>query len=249
MRASSSRTKTGVCAYCGRQGSISRDHVPPKALFGKPRPNDLITVPACEGCHSGTSKDDEYFRAILLSSELVGKHPEAQKAQEVLIRGLKRPEHGGLLKDLNERIGEVEVWSPEGYLYLGKRPAIEFDVNRIQRVIARVIRGLFFREKGYPVPGKYGVMAQLLPVVKNGLKETVRSTTFEPERVIACGAFRYFFQGTPEDSDTTMWVLHFYERLPAVGFTALPELVGSERMNRFQWQLSGDKGTPREEAS
>jgi 5-methylcytosine-specific restriction endonuclease McrA len=58
--------KIGECAYCGDVGIITRDHVPPKGIFPKPRPANLITVPACSKCHSQqTSRDDEYFRNTL----------------------------------------------------------------------------------------------------------------------------------------------------------------------------------------
>lgn len=84
----SSSAKKAVCAYCGEYGPTSRDHVPPKNLFPKPRTADLITVPACERCHSGSSKDDDYFRAALLTSELLEGDPGAERVINELMRSL-----------------------------------------------------------------------------------------------------------------------------------------------------------------
>jgi hypothetical protein len=39
--------------------------VPAQQLWDPPRPNDLITVPACGPCNNGTQQDDDYFRATL----------------------------------------------------------------------------------------------------------------------------------------------------------------------------------------
>jgi len=55
----------GRCAYCSETADLTRDHIPPKSLFRKPLPDDLITVPCCLTCNNGRSKDDEYFRLAL----------------------------------------------------------------------------------------------------------------------------------------------------------------------------------------
>lgn len=51
------------CVYCGRTTDPTRDHVPPRAVFPKPRPKNLVTVPACRPCNSSAAADDEYFAA------------------------------------------------------------------------------------------------------------------------------------------------------------------------------------------
>jgi hypothetical protein len=53
------------CAYCGAAADLTRDHVPPRVVFPKPRPKDLITVPACRPCNVSAGPDDEYFGAAL----------------------------------------------------------------------------------------------------------------------------------------------------------------------------------------
>jgi hypothetical protein len=52
------------CVFCGCRPATTRDHVPPKALFVRPRPK-LITVPACEVCNGEASEHEERFKVFL----------------------------------------------------------------------------------------------------------------------------------------------------------------------------------------
>lgn len=52
------------CYLCGNP-STTRDHIPPLGIFPKPRPDNLITVPACGNCNAKTTLDDEYFRTVV----------------------------------------------------------------------------------------------------------------------------------------------------------------------------------------
>ena len=60
------KKKFGQCTYCGRHRKLADDHIPPKSLFGKPRPPDLIKIPSCGPCNNQASKDDEYFKTVLV---------------------------------------------------------------------------------------------------------------------------------------------------------------------------------------
>jgi hypothetical protein len=222
MRASSSAKKS-VCAYCGEYCPTSRDHVPPKNLFPKPRTADLITVPACERCHSGSSKDDDYFRAALLTSELLEGHPGAERVIDELMRSLGKRKGRQFIRLLASSIEKVDAWSPQGSVYLGKKDAFRIDRPRITAVLRRIIRGLYFHEIGRPVPANYQVVAELQPQVDPRLREICASITFTLPKIIGEGAFEYFFQRVAGDSNSMLWVLHFYGRFPAVGFVLLPQ--------------------------
>lgn len=69
------RADAGACIYCGREGPLTLDHIPPRALFAEPRPADLITVPSCQPCNVGFSKDDEYLRLVLTLKHDSYPHP------------------------------------------------------------------------------------------------------------------------------------------------------------------------------
>lgn len=62
------------CVFCGKKTKTTKDHIPPKAIFPKPLPNKLITVPACKTCNGGSSNDDELFSFFLaLKAGMNGK--------------------------------------------------------------------------------------------------------------------------------------------------------------------------------
>jgi 5-methylcytosine-specific restriction endonuclease McrA len=63
--AKSTPALSGTCVYCGETKPLSADHVPPKNLFDRPYPANLLTVPACVDCNGAFSKDDEDFRIAL----------------------------------------------------------------------------------------------------------------------------------------------------------------------------------------
>jgi len=124
---------------------------------------------------------------------------------------------------LASSIEKVDVWSPQGSIYLGKKDAFRIDRQRITAVLNRIIRGLYFHEFDRPVPANYQVFAELQPHVDPRLREIVASISFAPPRIIGEGSFEYFFQRVDEDPDSTLWVLHFYGCFPAVGFVLLPQ--------------------------
>jgi hypothetical protein len=139
-----------MCAYCGSKDDLTTDHVPPKSLFPKPRPSNIITVPACRKCHFDTSEDDEYFRLMLLVREDVGEHPKAQANLDPIFRSLKRKEAEGLRKSFSQSISMVELHTTGG-LYIGDQPVYNVDMTRIPSVVERVVRGLYFAETCNPL--------------------------------------------------------------------------------------------------
>jgi hypothetical protein len=113
--------KTGECVYCGRVGAITDDHIPPRNLFAKPRPSNLIKVPSCRECHGENkqvSQDDEYFRLMLTLREDTADHPDVKKILPIVLKSLARPDKVGFAKSLLKNMKEVNVRTRSG-LYLG----------------------------------------------------------------------------------------------------------------------------------
>jgi hypothetical protein len=55
-----------ICVICSNAPATTREHVPAQQLFDRPLPGNLITVPSCEPCNSGSPRDDEFLRGFLL---------------------------------------------------------------------------------------------------------------------------------------------------------------------------------------
>ena len=138
-----SAKKQGVCVYCGFVGDITDDHIPPENLFSKPRPDNLIKVPSCERCNRGFSRDDEYFRLMLIMREDVGLHPEYERLWPTVYRSLKRPEAQGFKTALLENLALRDVQTPGG-LYVGRLPTYHVDLKRLDRVAAPSPPDCFF---------------------------------------------------------------------------------------------------------
>lgn len=111
-------------------------------MFPRPRPKQLITVPACRQCNNSSKLDDEYFRWFVAT---VG---DQTSSSDTLIHDSIVPrfrESPALLRRIMQGARFVDVASPGG-IWLGKRPAFEFDRPRIQAVIDKTVRGLYFHE-------------------------------------------------------------------------------------------------------
>ena len=130
--------------YCGAEAT-QRDHIPPRCLFKKPRP-DLITVPSCADCNQGASTDDEYLRLVLSMRHDTYEHPDASKAWTKALRSLRRPQARGLRKKTLDAVHTVNLQTESG-LYVGKAGAINVDLPRTERVVERTMVGLYYHHR------------------------------------------------------------------------------------------------------
>jgi hypothetical protein len=155
---SKSKKRNGQCVYCGQIGPITYDHVPPQNIFGSPKPSNLIKVPSCFKCNNDASKDDEYFRLTLSMRFDVSQNPIVQKIIPDIIRSLTMPIKDGFKRAIFTSIKEIYI--PSGNEYFHKnRFVIDVDLLRLNRVAIRIVKGLFYHEKGYFLPNNYYVWA------------------------------------------------------------------------------------------
>lgn len=77
------------CYFCGNP-DVSDEHVPPQCFFPDDRRNALISVRSCDEHNSNKSKDDEYFRGVFLSSNLVDGNPDVVSQRQAHQRALAR---------------------------------------------------------------------------------------------------------------------------------------------------------------
>jgi len=141
------RTKTAeTCAMCGGEPS-TKDHIPPQSLYPKPRqPNlQLHTVPACVGCNNGAAKDDEEFKMILGLST-----GEVQSDQDAILASLQATMAANGRLDRIIRSGKQLLTLDRGSFVPGP-VLVTFDGPSYARVVERMIRGLYWREKMRPL--------------------------------------------------------------------------------------------------
>ena len=208
-----------VCTYCPAPAG-TRDHVPPKALFPKPRPKDLVSVPACIACNAGYQLDDEYFAAtVALRAGVTKSHP-GRRLRDKLFRGLREPQSAKFLEMLASHIGPSDQLAPhlnlpEGTIgYLAEAP-------RLRRVGARIIQALHYHETGTHLHPEYRARAVLLDEADDFVKATlVAPLRSAPAKELAAGAFAYVWRPLSSDSLTSTWLLDFYADFVIIGLTA-----------------------------
>jgi hypothetical protein len=206
--------KWGICTYCGETRWVEPDHVPPRNLFPKPYPANMWTVPACRNCNGGFSLDDEYFRIWLTIADRAKGQHSREKILPSVIRGLLRDENGRLRHSLYKSSAFLPRFAPSG-LYLGHRPAIDFDGSRIGRVVERVIKGLFFRVNGRCLSDDYVVhvshASQLGPVylARQEVRRLIDAVEAQPARKLA-DSFAFKYLQLPNGPNQTVWLLYFF---------------------------------------
>ena len=125
---------------------VSRDHLPPRNLFEKPLPSNLITCPICTACNLSTEKDDEALRVFVTS--YITRNAEAVKLwkNKVVPRTLRRNRIQSFLNPMRKSF-------KPGFIRIGSihLPVAKFKVDRrpIDRVLIRITRGFYSKRSPY----------------------------------------------------------------------------------------------------
>jgi hypothetical protein len=220
-------SRKGECVYCGEIKQLSDDHIPPKNLFAKPRPNNLIAVPSCISCNGDASDDDEYFRLILTLREDTFPHPDVQQILPIVFRSLTKPNKKGFSKSLFQSIKVLNLMTSSG-LFIGRHPTYGVDLDRLDRVVQRIVKGLFYHEQKSRLPDHYDAFACSASGLSNlarDLKAHIVASIVDPilvqtPKTIGNNVFTYRFIFAPEDPNVSAWHLIFYEKVVFLCFTA-----------------------------
>lgn len=198
------------CVYCGTSNPETKDHIPPKNLFPQPRP-ELVTVPCCEKCHKPTSLDDEIFRNMLTMSRNAEYHPDIPKILDKVHRSFERPEHLNMVKSLIATIEKVDLVgsSKENYSYRA-------EVERMDKVVSRIVRGLFWHEnrKIYPIEGQITVYClEFINFDNRSLFNKYNHIFIQtPTKTMGNKVFQYKIAKLSEEY-LEMWWMCFYESI------------------------------------
>jgi len=132
------------CAICGKRKARTKDHVPPKGLFDKPRPSDLITVPACKKCNNGESHYDELFK-IYIGLQVARNGVNQVNIGKEAIRSAKR--NTKIRKAILDNAELREVITDNG-IYTGEKVYLSRWTDEaniaFEKVIKRTVKGLYY---------------------------------------------------------------------------------------------------------
>lgn len=142
-----------ICYLCGKElgSNITKDHVPPRQFypsnFRAEHNVNLFTLPVHEGCNTSYQLDEDYF----INSLAPLANDDTYAGREMwndLCNQYRRPQ----TKKLRAMILNEFVENPGG-LYLPDGKIIKkSDHPRLARVLWKIVRGLFFAQKGRFLP-------------------------------------------------------------------------------------------------
>ncbi len=213
------KKKEKRCVYCHSSEDVSRDHIPPRSLFPKPRPSNLITVPCCRNCHEKLTEKDEYFRNFLIFSPQCRGHVAARQLQKSGLRSLQDPNAGELsnpLFNFRNRRWPGNLLSSLPFDY---GASVAPDDERIEAVIERIIVGLFWKETDKYLPLDYSVDvvgSYDSTYMEWQVQQSVRRLQNEEAPAdIGEGVFQYWWSWAeptqPGETHRSDWMLQFYE--------------------------------------
>lgn len=175
--------------------------MPPKGIFPKPRPTNLITVPSCGNCNGDTKLDDEYFRLIVSLASNNSSDGSAVLTTRVFTKWTDKP---ALLERLINSMRLVDVHS-EGGIFVGTRPAFTYSAKRLLNVIRKTVRGLYYHRLRVPIPVPYDVKDfQLRPRLAKSFIPLVQSLR---RYDIGTDAFSYRYVVDEKKPGLSYWFL------------------------------------------
>jgi hypothetical protein len=237
------------CVFCGRLCRHTRDHVPPKGLWAKPRPQ-LITVPACTDCNANANLDDEFMQRMAMTSG-AERNEDARQVGGKILRAMSRPEKRHMRQGFIKTLTPVDVFTPMG-LYAGRGLKMQLDGDRLNRIVAKVTMGMLWdatrqRMKATKAPGFSEADVPRLPANYNVFvhpfgagpdhevfRENQRHIIELPYLEIGRGTFTYRYMITPDDPFTSIWCFTFYGGV--YGFMGYTMLDGGEKVRLFAIQ-------------
>ena len=212
-----------ICTETIDSADQDRDHVLPKNLFNvEDREDGLIILPTHKKCNGCYSKDDEHFRLLISAKSF----PDA-KARRLwdgpvdrgpVMRGFHRRGSEGFKASILNTLAAVEVRTESG-LYLGSGEAMLVDearMDRLVRVINRIIRGLFTHETKEILPKDWPVQSAMMEPSKLEEFLDLLKVRFAS---VGNGTVYYAWKCTEDDSREGFFWLIFYNRVHFWGVT------------------------------
>lgn len=204
-----------LCYLCGTAPGVTKDHVPPKCLFASPLPANLITLPCCEECNLDYSKDEEYFRVFVLGGSY--DHPEAKRIWDSKVRRALARKPRFRVK-LAQGVVPVQVITRAG-LHLGQAMAISADTTRINRVLHKIVKGLYYHHHSRRLD------SVCLETFFNPSDPQIHLWKEVPRFDVGRGVFSYWHGIGKDIPGLSMWWLVFYERVLFIVTTVPLKLV------------------------
>lgn len=195
---------------------MTKDHIPPKTIFPKPRPINLVTVPCCKICNGAAKKDDEYFGIMMALRENSQNHPSADKVIPKIFDGLLHKNASGFRKKVFRNFSIKNIMTTTG-IFLGRYPVFEEVAEPIIRVMERISKGLYYLETNKPYPQNYQINVKFGRSLiegsiekQNVLAQAVGIFRTVTPKMIGSGEFKYWLRFADDDNCTFGVLIELY---------------------------------------
>lgn len=203
----------GMCVICGVRNAMTKDHVPPKGIFCKPRPANLVRVPACQVCNNGASGLDEKFRVYLGLHVSEGGGAAARFFREEAIRTLRYDRK--LRETILSKIEPVWMSTPQGIIY-DRGFRVLWDSAGHDAIVERTIRGLYFHHFGEILANRACIKVHWLRELTSEMVDISRGWSLAS---FGQGECTYKFRRADESPLDSVWIFRFYGAHWASGYT------------------------------
>jgi hypothetical protein len=212
--------KIGVCYLCGKTlfEPIDRDHVPPRQLFAKDirkehSPN-LLTIPVHAACNKSYQHDEDYFVNSLAPFGL-----ESYSGEAVLHEALEKVRQGRNV-GLHRKVLEEFEDTPSGLVLPEGKIIKRFDGDRMQRVILKIVAGLYFHHYGEVLPQDLTCSTKIYgPDEKppDGFLAFMSQETTKRHGLYP-GVFDYCFEKFPEVNNFHYWAMLLWDKIIMIAY-------------------------------
>jgi hypothetical protein len=149
-----------LCMFCGGDesfGPMNVEHFVPLCLWNGARPEKTRVCPAHKECNRKFSNDNEYFRDVMAMSAASSNHPEAVAiVNGPITRAIKRKK-GSAFALVRDALPVTEVTLEGAAIRAGLASPV--DMERIERVLQNITRGVWFQRNKCPLPQNIRVHA------------------------------------------------------------------------------------------
>ena len=197
------------------------DHVIAETFFiagdGDKLPAEMITVPSCHACDSGRGDggprdfhlDEDYVKIVIVTRLGMDGHPVARKLVPKAVRAYENSPKlaAAVLGRSEERVLLSEV---RGILHPVVARTMNVEIERVWRVIRKIVRGLHFKNRGIPLTHRatIDVWEDLSQERLHELMALMHCPWYGWES----GVFLYKFMGIAGHPESSVWLMVFYER-------------------------------------
>lgn len=215
---------TEKCVYCNAIAE-DEDHIPSKNSYkGIIQNIKPIKVPSCKKCNNGLSKDEVFFRDVIVNLRYDKSLSATALLESVIKRSIIRKP--ALAKKLFSKMKLIDLYSKDG-IFLDKKTMIKFEENdhkRIFNVLDKYIKGLFYQNFRQPFPPDWFIKHHWLTPELESKLSILNNLNWQK---IDENIFSYGFNFVP-NTHQSIWCLIFFKKPLFVSFAIDNAIVQKE---------------------